>query len=176
MSQTDKPADDVSVAENSHLQEIYQGLEVERDRYLDTFIGTKEDLIAAGLAAADMFPVWPKRTKYKTIRPGESMDDHWSVNYIKGGKFVLSLRHPERKPIEPPITAIDYRKQIESMTRTLDVIIELAKGGICGNNPAGFHLENVDEIARQAYILRDTMLNGTIKSQNSNIKKLTLVK
>lgn len=54
-----------------------------------TYSGKKEDLIAAGIADEEDFPVWPKRNRNSGSGPRHY---YWSVRYVKGGSFEVTHR------------------------------------------------------------------------------------
>ncbi|MEW8385330.1 MAG: hypothetical protein AB2704_26015 [Candidatus Thiodiazotropha taylori] len=52
-------------------------------------VGTKEELIKAGLASDEMFPIWPKRVK-RYIEPNAPQEKWWNIKRIKGTEFELT--------------------------------------------------------------------------------------
>ena len=62
---------------------------------------TQDDIIDAGVATADMFPIWPKRVTHCT-GPDILFDQWWSIRRIKGTRFELTKRHERKtKKAEP---------------------------------------------------------------------------
>lgn len=88
--------------QKSHLRVISAGIEKEESSSWTRYTGTKEKLIAAGVATEDMFPIWPKRVK-DNYGPDTTLEDKYSTKYIKGGRYQLRRYHEYRElPKRPP--------------------------------------------------------------------------
>jgi hypothetical protein len=84
-----------------HILRSRSRIEIERREVYDTFSGTREDLIAAGIASEAMFPEWPKRVLWDYQVQGDGQPPGWKVQRIKGGRFVVTRWHELRRTPAP---------------------------------------------------------------------------
>lgn len=87
--------------------------------YCTSYTGTREQLIAFGIANPDQFPEGKKRLKWKISRGSDNFPpDDFSTKKLKGGIFEIKKYHEYRAPSEtPPILEkleIRYRPDTES--------------------------------------------------------------
>jgi hypothetical protein len=75
----------------------------ERTLHYCTYTGTRDNLIASGIAAATMFPKAPKRVMYGSCSD-DSPDDFWKITAAKGGLFQLRVWH------KPQISLTSWRQ------------------------------------------------------------------
>jgi hypothetical protein len=62
------------------------------------FIGTREQLIALGVARPEEFPEGKKRLKWDYSMKN-SISEGWSIRKIKGGRFEVKKSHEMRGPV-----------------------------------------------------------------------------
>jgi hypothetical protein len=95
----------------THLRAMHSKLEIERQDCYTRYTGTREDLIAEGVASDDMFLEWSRRTK-KQFSPGMVGEPAWKVAYKKGSRFAVTLWHADREsPLEPaPWNPADFKR------------------------------------------------------------------
>ena len=81
----------------TNIHVVPDSIEIRQRSLYTTYTATREDLITAGLATEDMFPVWPKRVK-DNFAPDIEFGDQWLVRYLKGGRFDLTRWHSMEEP------------------------------------------------------------------------------
>ena len=159
------------------LRNVLEDIEIKRDKFFDTYTGTKDDLIQSGLATADMFPARPKRKSHSLWRVGGGpKNKEWQILRRGGSKFELIRFHEERKPEDPPLTVTGYREHLKFHMRMLDVTADIVNGNILTNNPDGYHLAAADEVSRCINKIKNILLNGGIVKKQSKDKKFSVIK
>lgn len=108
--------------------QIISDKRIPRTRY----IGSKEQLIAAGFADESHFPEGRKRIKH-----GGKFEDRnqWYITKMKGGRFELDKWHDERRPPQKQksercfSSPEDFRNYALACIGRLDVFIHFMGGG-----------------------------------------------
>lgn len=102
----------------SDIQLVESKIEVEEGENHIKYVGTQENLINAGVATEDMFPVWPKRVIFCS-EPNELNCLYWSIKRIKGGRFVFIKGHEQKTknsmPKPMPWNPQDYRLKVANI-------------------------------------------------------------
>src|SRR5680860_243416 len=111
-----------------NLTAVHRDIQTEESPFSTTYTGTREHLVAAGVATADMFPPWPKRKKWSgSDLPTEVS---WHTQYVKGGRYCVARGHEYRKPPpawNPATYRAGLRRQVEIF---MGILIDGAAGQI----------------------------------------------
>jgi len=139
-------------------------IEIKCGTYSDTYTGSREDLIKAGLATADMFPVSLKRKKY-LIGPGITrLGVTLIIKRKRAGRFELTRYHEERKLPDPPLTVEIYRMVIEHQADMLNTVLTIANGKVNRNNPKGYQFAEaeINAISSHLSAIKRILLTGRL--------------
>jgi hypothetical protein len=134
------------------------------------YTGTKEDLIAAGLAKEFMFAEPPKRNKFGWLDcNGWPIDGHpfdypekynpygktraidWSTKRVIGGKYELSIdKSWEEKQAfkNPPLTEDNYLEKVSIKAIGAAIAIKVLAERVSDRNPKGYRLSKHHEITQ----------------------------
>ncbi len=125
-------------------------LEIEKSEFCTRYTGTKEELIAAGVAGGVTFPVWPKRTTRNCFRD-TPQDQRYGITYRKGGRFTLKRWHdPKESRKEPaPWDPAAFKVSLLGYGRVFSLfLLDQASGACehfkCGNSKATHRLSAAD--------------------------------
>ena len=120
---------DNSVSAHPELTAVPSTIEVEGNAYWTAYTGTRADLVAAGIATEEAFPVWPKR---KRLHIGRDVPrEQWfSIRYIKGGRYRVQFDRP-MPPDPAPWNPTKYRDEMATwIGSAFDAAIRDARGSI----------------------------------------------
>ena len=90
-----------SLAAPTHLDSVPTTIEVMGNSHWTAYTGTQADLVAAGIAPAELFPIWPKR-RYDNYSPDTPRDQMISIQRMKGARFRVTLDRPLPPEALPP--------------------------------------------------------------------------
>lgn len=180
------------------LRDVMQNIEVTLgDNWLtpNLYIGTKEDLIAAGIAKEYMFAKLPKRNKwgYLDVKGwqidresahddqydwlGETRPISWDTKRIRGGRFrfCIDKSWEEQEALKtPPLTKDTYWKWVVDMIIPVLMTKEMARGSH-KNSPKGYHLSNHHEIAQLIDRVVEAVKTSTVITTRKD-KPFTVIK
>ncbi|MCP5443662.1 MAG: hypothetical protein H6968_11565 [Chromatiaceae bacterium] len=90
------------------------------------YTGKKEELVAAGIADEEDFPVWPKRYAHSGTDP---RCHTWSIRYIRGGSFEVthSQVFAGAEDMLPFVSVVDGRRSYWMDDPKMDVPASVAE-------------------------------------------------
>ncbi len=130
--------------------------------------GSREDLIAEGVATASMFPEGRKRVKDR-LGPDIPKRENWITRRLKGNRYRLIRYHEYREPPREPIPWSPGRfksRVAHSADMYLDLVQNEARGGIegelYGRRTHRICREDLDRIRSLSHQLVDAILQARV--------------
>jgi hypothetical protein len=135
-------------------------LHVEEGDVWTEYTGTREDLIAGGIATPDMFP---KGRKQVSSHFGETLTENWIVSRLREERFIVTLMHDRdvgRDPSRPwnPVAFKD--KLLRHTAGAFDYMVLQAAAGDVEKEKFGRVTHKLSEKDRQRLLaLREQALH-----------------
>lgn len=120
-----------------HVWVIENRIEIEYGEFCTVYTGTREDLIAAGVADKAMFPSG-RNQAISNLRPEVPLNRRWITRDIKHGRFEICQWH-ERRSLPRPPASWNPQAFRENVTRCADASLQALIQKIAGDIEAEDH-------------------------------------
>lgn len=139
------------------------------------YMGTREQLLSAGVAQESHFPEGRKRTKQGLGKDAQGGQE-WETYRLKGGRFRFLRYHEWREPRKQPPAAQEFKNHVISMAEMyLLVINKCARGGAYYDGGVCLDDTSLDAIACASARLMDAVRACRVAGSRKETR-LTLVK